>query len=239
MTAKSYRPTVADVMTKDVLTVTAQTPFKDIVAAFADRAVSGAPVVDDAGHVVGIVTEADLLRKEEFKDAPEERHRLFEHRRDRLTRRKARGDTAAELMTTPVMTVAPDTVIPAASRLIAEHGVKRLPVVDEAGRLVGIVSRADLLKMFLAPDDQIRRKVIDEVVVRTLWEDPRKVSVDVRDGVVTLEGQIELKSLIPFAERLTLSVDGVVDVVSRLTYEHDDSVLAQDPLALQPIWRHR
>nr|BFE79413.1 hypothetical protein GCM10020093_020140 [Planobispora longispora] len=68
---------------------------------------------------------------------------------------------------------------------------------------------------------------------------PRKVAVDVRDGVVTLEGRIELKSLIPFAERLTLSVDGVVDVVSKLAYEHDDSVPAQDPLALQPIWRHR
>nr|BFE79412.1 hypothetical protein GCM10020093_020130 [Planobispora longispora] len=174
MTAKPYRPTVADVMTEDVLTVPEQTPFKDIVAAFADRAVSGAPVLDDAGHVVGIVTEADLLRKEEHKDAPEERHRLFEHRRDRLARQKARGDTAAELMTTPAVTVAPDTVIPAAARLMAEYGVKRLPVVDEAGRLVGIVSRADLLKMFLTPDERIRRKVIDEVVVKTLWEDPAR-----------------------------------------------------------------
>ncbi|GII03302.1 CBS domain-containing protein [Planobispora takensis] len=235
---KTARPTVADVMTRDVLTVTEETAFKDVVEVFAERGVSGAPVLDGSGHVAGVVTEADLLRKEEAKEAGGRRPGIAGHRRDRLARAKSGAGTAGELMSAPAVTVAPGATLPSAARLLAKHGIKRLPVVDGAGRLVGVVSRADLLTIFLRPDERIRREVIEEIIVRTLWEDPRKISVDVRDGVVTLTGRIELKSLIPFAERLVMAVDGVVDVVGELTYERDDSVPPQDPPALRPIWRH-
>ncbi|GAA0986282.1 CBS domain-containing protein [Acrocarpospora macrocephala] len=236
---KHHRPTVADVMTRDVLSITEDTGFKDIVVALAARGVSGAPVVDTKGQVLGIVTESDLLRKEEFKSVHEDRRPFFETRRDRLVRAKSQGERADELMTTPVTTVDPDISIPAAARLMAERSVKRLPVIDYSGRLIGIVSRSDLLKVFLRPDETIRREIVDDVIVRVLWETPASVSVEVNEGRVILTGQIELKSMISFTGRLIAAVDGVVDVDNRLTYARDDSVPTHDPLSDRPVWPHR
>jgi CBS-domain-containing membrane protein len=109
-----------------------------------------------------------------------------------------------------------------AARLLHRHQIKRLPVVDPAGPLLGIVSRADLLKVFLRSDDQIAREVRQEVLLRALWVNPDTVVVEVRDGVVTLIGQLERRSLIPMAVSLVRGLDGVVDVVDRLTFEVDD-----------------
>ncbi|GAA1002457.1 hypothetical protein Aple_000520 [Acrocarpospora pleiomorpha] len=232
---KHHRPTVADVMTKGVLSITEDTGFRDIVAALASRGVSGAPVVDAKDQVIGIVTESDLLRKEEFKTVYEDRRPFFETPRDRLARVKSEGEKAVQLMTTPVTTVDPDISIPAAARLMAERSVKRLPVVDSSGRLVGIVSRSDLLKVFLRPDETIRREIIDDVIVRVLWEAPSTVSIEVENGRVTLTGQIELKSMISFTGRIVAAVDGVVDVDNRLTYARDDSIPTPDPLSARPV----
>ncbi|HZD70100.1 MAG TPA: CBS domain-containing protein [Actinomycetes bacterium] len=215
---------VASVMTTDVVTVTERASFLEIVRLMSLHKVSALPVVDGEGRVIGVVSEADLLRKEEFQDQQDGQH-LFESRRHRIARVKASGRTAAELMSAPAITIDPEATVPLAAKLLARHSIKRLPVVDEAGKLMGIVSRADLLGMFLRDDEDLRQEVMDEVLLRGLWIDPHTVTVSVRDGIVTLSGHLERKSLIAMAAHLTRMVPGVVDVVSQLTYELDDDRL--------------
>jgi len=213
---------VRDVMTPEVVTVEEETPFKEITQLLADCHISALPVLDSDGRVVGIVSEADLLLKEEFPEGPAGGH-LFQGRRQRATRAKAAGDTAVELMTAPAITVGPDASVAEAARLLHRHQVKRLPVVDPAGPLLGIVSRADLLKVFLRSDAEIAQEVRQDVLTRAMWVDPDIVTVQARDGVVTLTGQLERRSLIPIAVSLVHGLDGVVDVVDRLSFEVDDS----------------
>ena len=140
-----------------------------------------------------------------------------------MERAKAAGAIAAELMTTPAVTIGPDATVTEAARLLHRHGIKRLPVVDPAGPLLGIVSRADLLDVFLRSDAEIAQEVRQKVLVRAMWVNPDTVTVQVRDGIVTLSGQLERRSLIPIAVSLVYGIDGVVDVVDRLTFEVDDS----------------
>jgi len=215
---------VRDVMTREVVTVDEETPFKEITQLLADCHISALPVLDSDGRVVGVVSEADLLLKEELPEGPVG-GRLFQGRRHRMERAKAAGATAVELMTSPPITVGPDASLPEAARLLHRHRIKRLPVVDPAGPLLGIVSRADLLKVFLRSDDQIAQEVRREVLLRALWVDPDTVRVEVRDGVVTLTGQLERCSLIPILVSLVHRLDGVVDVVDRLGFEVDDSTI--------------
>jgi CBS domain-containing protein len=215
---------VRSVMTSDVVTVAEQAPFVELVRLLAVHKVSALPVVDGDGRVIGIVSEADLLRKEEYQDDQDGPHLLERHRR-RIARAKAAGHTAVDVMSAPVVTVSPEASVPVAARLLARHGIKRLPVVDDAGRLVGIVSRADLLRLFLRDDEAIRREIAEQVLFQALWIDPLTVRVTVNDGIVTLAGQLERKSLIPMVVHLTRMVPGVVDVVSQLTFELDDDRL--------------
>jgi CBS domain-containing protein len=224
--APMMRPTVRDIMTTDVATVRADATFEEIARVLITRKVSGVPVVDADGRVAGVVSEADLLPKEEFKsltgDHPDLARRAAKAARAKVARAKVGGDIAAELMSTPVVTTAPDAPVAEAARTLAEHDVKRLPVVDE-GRLAGIVSRADVLRVFLKPDEEIGDLVMEEVVKRCLWEEPEYGTVDVADGVVTLGGRLRLRSLIPIVVRLTAAIDGVVGVVDELTYVQDDT----------------
>jgi CBS-domain-containing membrane protein len=213
---------VRDVMTPVVVTVGERTSFKEIAATMAEHRVSALPVLDEAGRVAGIVSEADLLLKEEFPEGSAG-GRLFQSRRLRVERVKAAGDTAAELMTAPAVTIGPDATVTEAARLLHRHGIKRMPVVDPAGPLLGIVSRADLLKVFLRTDAEIAQEIRQEVLVRAMWVNPDAVTVEVRDGIVTLSGQLERRSLIPITVSLVHGIDGVVDVVDRLTFELDDS----------------
>ncbi len=218
---------VSDVMTRAVVSVDAFTPFKDIVRRMQTHRVSAVPVVDEDGCVLGLVSEGDLILKEdpELEGAP----RLLEGVHRRSDRSKAAGLVASEVMSAPVITVAPETSIGEAARLMHRRSVKRLPVVDpDTGRMVGIVSRADLLKVFLRQDEEIAREIREDVVRRTLWIDPDTIRVVVRAGIVTVEGQIERKSLIPVMERLVLSTEGVVAFAQRLSYLTDDTAAA-DP----------
>ncbi len=216
---------VQDVMTTDVVTVGVDTGYKEIVDVLTDRHISAAPVVDDEGRVVGVVSEADLLHKIEYLGDDDER-RVFISRRRRQARAKAHGPVARDLMSTPAVTVRPDTPLVEAARRMDDERVKRLPVVDDRGRLVGIVSRSDLLRVYLRPDREIAREVVDEVLGRTLWVEPSRVQVSVRGGVVTLEGRTDRRSTAELAVALTRGVPGVVEVVDRLGYDHDDRELA-------------
>jgi CBS domain-containing protein len=215
------RWTVRDVMTADVVFVSPDTGYKEIVETMLGNAVSALPVIDDGGHVVGIVSELDLLHKVEF--AAEEQHRrLFERQRERVARAKAGADTARDLMTSPAMVVRDNATVAAAAVVLHRQGIKRLPVVDEDGMLVGIVSRGDVLRGFLRSDAEIRWEVTEEVLRRAMWLEPYQVEVTVDRGVVTLKGRVEQRSTAEITVQLVRATVGVVDVVDRLSYRTDD-----------------
>jgi len=183
--------------------------------------VSALPVVDDHGLGLGVVSEADLLLKEEFPE-PDRDIPLFWTKRRRLERDKAAATTARDLMSVAVVSVSPDATVAEAARLMHRAGVKRLPVVAEGGRLVGIVSRGDLLRVFDRPDQDIRREIMDEVIVGEFMMDPNRFFIHVNDGVVVLQGQVERRSILPFLVRAVRGVEGVVRVEDRLAYDLDD-----------------
>jgi CBS domain-containing protein len=219
---------VRDVMTSPVETVFPTAGFRAIVERLRARAISAVPVTDETGRVLGIVSEADLLLKED-RAGLEGGHRLLEGRRSREARAKAAAGTATELMTSPAVTIGADEPLSLAARLMRERGVKRLPVVDEDGRLVGIVSRGDLLAVFARGDEEIRREIADEVIAGTLFLDPTLFEVEVRDGVVSLRGEADRRTDVILVERLASRVDGVVNVRSELTYRVDDGGLRPPP----------
>ncbi|WP_371917085.1 CBS domain-containing protein [Streptomyces sp. IMTB 2501] len=205
---------VGDVMTRAVVAVGRRTQFKDMVERMEQWQVSALPVLEGDGRVVGLVSEADLLPKEEFRDSDP----------DRLTQRRRLSDlskagavSAEELMSAPAVTVHADATLAEAARIMALRHIKRLPVVNTEGLLEGVVSRGDLLKVFLRPDndlaDEIRRDVID-----VLFPAPvEPVHITVVDGVATLTGRVQDASRISLAARLVRGVEGVVGVDCRLT----------------------
>jgi len=209
-------------MTPRVVTVRPDTPVKDIAALMLAHHVSGLPVVTLEGELVGIVTEADLLVKEAggepgdgrfLKGAPP-----FGRTAD--TARKAGALTARDLMSAPVITVGEDTPLHEIARLMVRRAINRVPVVRE-GRLVGIVSRADVLRAFTRPDEEIAAAV-REALLHELWVDVSRIRIDVRDGVVSLEGSVDRRSERDLIVRWVGSLDGVVAVESRLTFAYDD-----------------
>ncbi|WP_189858508.1 CBS domain-containing protein [Streptomyces poonensis] len=212
-------------MTRRVVTVGREARFKRIVRLMQERQVSALPVLEGMGRVVGVVSEADLLPKEEFRerfrdsdpDLPRSRLRSTGGTPVTQMRRlsdpaKAGAVTAGELMTSPALTVRADTTLAEAAQIMATVQVRRLPVVDGQDLLQGIVSRTDLLKVFLRDDEDIARQVRREIVSYLFPSPPSAVRVVVRDGIVTLTGSIPDRSLVPAAARLARAVEGVVDV---------------------------
>jgi CBS domain-containing protein len=212
---------VRDVMTTEVVTAEPSTPFKEIAARLAQHRISAVPVVDAGRRVLGIITEADLLLKQEHPD-PKADVSLIWTRRRRRERAKAAAAVAGKLMTAPAVTVSPTATITEAARRMHTAGIKRLPVVDETGRLVGIVSRADLLKVFTRPDEAIWREIMDDVITGDFMMDPSRFFIEVVDGVVALQGRVERSRLIPFLVRAVHGVEGVVRVEDQLSFDVDD-----------------
>jgi CBS domain-containing protein len=205
---------VSDVMSQTVAAVGRRAAFKEIVQLMQDWKVSALPVLEGEGRVVGVVSEADLLPKEEFRDSDPDRATQL-RRLDDLA--KAGGLTAEDLMTSPALTVRADATLAQAARTMAHAKVKRLPVVDDVGMLQGIVSRADLLKVFLRDDEEIAEEGRREVVAYLFPAPGSAVQVEVRNGVVKLIGHAPETSLVPVAARLVRAVEGVVDVEFELT----------------------
>ncbi|WP_327365569.1 CBS domain-containing protein [Streptomyces sp. NBC_01217] len=192
---------VLDLMTPTAVSVQRGTTFKEIARLLDEYGVTAVPVVDEKDRPVGVVSEADLL-----------------HRRDS----GAGANTAVGLMSHPAITAEPEWSAVRAARVMEKHKVKRLPVVDGEGRLIGVLSRSDLLQLFLRRDRAIQEEILEDVLTHTLGLNPSSLTVEVADGLVTLSGTVGRRSLVPVVLCLCRSVDGVVDVIDRLGYEQDD-----------------
>ncbi|MCX5257140.1 CBS domain-containing protein [Streptomyces canus] len=230
---------VGSVMTSDVVRATYGTPFKEVARLLADHRISGLPVVDEDDKVIGVISETDLMARQAATPdpfGPPHRRRLVSLTRSaRRQTTKAKARTAGGLMTGPPVTVHADDTIVEAARTMAQHQVERLPVLDGTDRLVGIVTRRDLLQVFLRKDAEIREEVIEEVLVRVLWLPPRSIDVSVAEGVITLSGQMERKSETEIAVSMTRRIHGVVAVVDELTWRLDDARLRPDEQALNGV----
>lgn len=213
---------VAGVMTpaERVVSITADTRYKEIARLLAEHRISSVPVLDAKSRVVGIVSEADLLAKESgigAQPAP-----LLGTRRDHQARAKAASSTAAGLMSSPAVTIGPEQDVVRAARLMQDRRLKRLPVVDADGVLAGLVSRRDLLGVFLRSDEEIREEVVEDIILGALWVDPTALEIEVAEGVVRLRGDVETKSLAAVIDSAVRRADGVVDVVNELGFARDD-----------------
>ncbi|MFJ8361222.1 CBS domain-containing protein [Streptomyces sp. NPDC093984] len=204
---------VGDLMTPTAVSVRPGTTFKEIARLLDEYDITAVPVVDDGDRPVGVVSEADLLRKQTSGDA---------------------GSTAGELMTSPAVVAEPGWDAVRAARTMQTQKVKRLPVVDDEGRLIGVISRSDLVQIFLRHDRAIQEEILEDVIVRTLGLPPSSLTVEVIDGRVTLSGRVERKSLLPVTARLCEGVDGVVEVVNRLDFHRDDT--ADEEVAQPSGW---
>jgi CBS domain-containing protein len=217
--------TAGDVMTSPVVTVRPETTVKEIAALMVAHHISGLPVVTDQGDIVGIVTEADLLQKERGPRRHVGRLRrsigsLIRRRATLSNLKKVDALTARELMSAPVITVEQTTPLREIAALMVESQINRVPVM-RAGRLVGIVSRADVMRAFTRTDAEVAAAV-RSTLLHDLWVDVSSVGIDVHDGVVILDGHVERRSECDLVTRWVASIDGVVAVESRLTYEYDD-----------------
>ena len=213
---------VSDVMTTDVISAPEHTPVGDLAVIMSTHRVSAVPIVgDDNDRVVGIVSQADLLAKVAATD-PAGAPVL---RRGRPA--KAAATSARDVMSAPALSITPDAPLSAAARKMQAKKVKRLLVTSSSGQLLGIVSRADLLRLYTRPDTAIRQDVIDHVLRHALWIDTSQVQVRVDAGVVTLTGAVGRRTTAAIAARLTAQVPGVVAVVDEISYDFDDTSLAR------------
>jgi CBS domain-containing protein len=206
--------TVQEIMTTRVIWVKKDATFREMAVALREHRVSAFPVVDDDHKVIGVVSEADMLTKEALDDEPGVLAGIL-HRKDQA---KARGVTAGDLMTTAVVAVRPDDTVEHAARLMYDRRVKRLPVTDADGHLLGIVSRADVLSVFDRTDAAISKEITEGVLLGEFLTDPLIFSVAVKDGIVTLSGRPETTETGHEIVRRVRHLEGVVAVRDRLDY---------------------
>ena len=228
-------PTVKDVMTTRVVSVHVHASFRTMAAALRANRISAFPVLDDDTKVIGVVSEADMLAKEALDSEPDGMPGMITGLLRRREHEKARGTCAGDLMTKPAVTVSPDETLERAARLMYTRKIKRLPVVDANGHLVGIVSRADLLSVFDRADEDIRYEISDQVIRCDLLADPAAFAVTVKDGVVTLEGEPSSDHVGRELMKRARHVRGVVAVRDRLDHPPAESGKEYDVLASFPV----
>ena len=216
---------VRDVMTTDVLTIGPEAPIRDVASILVEHRISGLPVCDIEGRVLGVVSEGDILYKEHD---PREAHTggplgwIVDGAPNYAGYAKASALTAGKAMTAPALTVTPTETVAEAARLMSERRVNRLPVVED-GVLVGIVTRADLVRAFVRSDGEIDAEIRQDVLGRTLWVEDGRVGVAVHRGAVTLAGSLDRRSEVELLERLVRRVPGVVAIASSVAWRVDDT----------------
>jgi CBS domain-containing protein len=193
---------IKDLMTRDVVTVSPAASLKDVAGLLAQHRISGLPVVDEIGTVAGVISEADILSKEIGK--------------------KQNALTVSEAMTAPARTIGAERTAAEAAKRMLEEKVNRFPVVDEDGRLLGIVTRADLVRAFVRSDEEIANEIREDVILKTLWIAPEALDVSVQDGAVRIGGSVESKTDAELIEAFARRVPGTVSVESRLTWVEEN-----------------
>jgi CBS domain-containing protein len=216
--------TVRDAMTRHVVTVDRDRPLKEVARVLIDGGVSGVPVVDDTGAVLGVVSEADFLVKGQGAQAV--RHRRLERllgesetTRHQLTKVAAR--TAGEAMTAPPVTIQPSASLQEAAAVMTSRRVNRLPVVED-GRLLGIITRADLVRAYLRTDEELLQTIRDDVLHRILWLDPAGFAIEVKGGEVKIGGHVERQSTSRVVEETIAMIPGIVSVSAEIHWTLDD-----------------
>lgn len=202
---------VRDIMTTDAVWVDKRTTGTAIARLMSEHRINAVPVLTGGHRVAGVVSEADLLRTQHDR-ASRFRGWWLGH----AGSKRAGRQTAGQLMTSPPITIHPDSPLAGAARRMTEHNLTMLPVVDAQGELIGVVSRRDLLRVFLRPDSDVAAEV-RQVLEDVLLIDPESVTVAAHDGLVTLGGQVERPDLVSTAGRLAGEVDGVLAVVDNLS----------------------
>jgi CBS domain-containing protein len=216
--------TVRDVMTQSVKSVRLETPLKDVARLLVESGISGVPVVDASGAVLGVVSEADFLVKEQGAAAVHHRRMaafLGDTAETRARLGKVAARTAGEAMTAPAQTIAPSRSLQEAAAVMTQRRVNRLPVVD-SGKLVGIVTRADLVRAFLRTDEELERTIREDVLLRILWLDPAAFTVSVHNGEAVVSGSVERRSTAEIVEETLRLVPGVVDAQVKVRWSLDD-----------------
>ena len=211
---------VEQLMTRDVITVSPETPLAEVARILVEKSISGLPVVDADGRVVGIVSEGDFLARE----AGHWSEASIDGKREAKAARNPKADarTAGEAMTSPVLTIEPFRAIRAVAEIMVTNHVNRLPVVDAEGRLLGIVSRADLVRAFVQSDAELEETIRKEVIIREMWLDPEKFEVKVVNGVAKVSGVVIKRSTAEVIGRLLAMVPGIVSVEASITWDIDD-----------------
>lgn len=198
---------VVDLMTADVITVLPDSAIKAAARLMVRNRVSGLPVCDADSHVVGIITEADFLRLEVAREEADDPKPV---------------ETVEQVMHRSLVSIGPDATVADAARLMVVNDVNRLPVIDDNGKILGIISRLDVVAAFTRPDEIIEDEIREDLLRRVLFVDPDDITVTVANGVVTLNGEIGTRNEARLLEELARRLDGVVRVVGNLSWRFDD-----------------
>jgi CBS domain-containing protein len=215
---------VRDVMTTKVVSVPPGMRLKELARVLSEARIGGAPVLNEDGEVIGVVSEADLVGKQ-IGRPPSRRAPLdwiFGNGDDAWELRHRAAITVEDAMTAPAITVTADRPLREVAAIMVDRDVNRLPVMDD-GRLVGIVTRADLVRAYLGRDDAILRAIRDDVIKRRMWLDPDQLRIEVVEGIVQVSGSVDRRSTAGLLEKLIGLVDGVDGVQSRLTWDFADT----------------
>jgi CBS domain-containing protein len=216
---------VSELMTEQVLTIGPEAPIKDVAKILVEHGISGLPVCNIEGRVLGVISEGDILYKEH--DPREGRIGgplgwIVDGAPDPAGYAKATALTAEKAMTSPAVTIAPFESVAQAARIMCERHVNRLPVV-KGDQLVGIVTRADLVRAFTRSDAELQREIEKDIFERVMWIDAGRVEVTVQDGRAALSGRLDTRSDVDLLNKLVARVAGVVAVESSVTWNIDDT----------------
>ena len=218
---------VVDLMASDVISVLRETSLRDAARLMVEKGISGLPVTDDEGTLVGVVSEGDFLRKEVDRGDLMGRGLLgvlFDNRNS-----LAEAETVGEVMATTVFTVSPDATLVEAARTMTTHGVKRLPVVTREGKLVGVISRRDVVAAFTRPDELIEDEIREDILRRLLFLDPALLEISVDAGVVTIAGELPTRTDTRLLEAMVQRTDGVIRAEINVTWRVDDTQVGNEP----------
>ena len=222
-------------MTREVVTVAPGTPLREVARTLAERGISGAPVVDASGELIGVISEGDFLVKERGRSGrrPSRMFALFGGGSEDSEQRRLSAETAVQAMSAPPVTIEEDRTLRETAALMIDRGVNRLPVMRD-GRIVGIVTRADLVRAYMRRDDVTLRVIRDEILRDAMWVDPDALDVEVHEGHVRLAGTVDRRSTATIIQKLIGLVEGVDHVESFLTWDLDDTHLPSAPADREP-----